>query len=187
MSEEKIYQPKWEEHKERERRHRKERDVFEEIDYGSHHTGKSSKHTNTWGGWMKMNDKQAYYGLMFVVISILAFGAFKLIMLLVHELRAMPMDDPKTEMRVDELDIRKVEKQEALQAGDSIARIYQFDSTTIRRVQTESHHVYRPPRKQKEWYITEREWQDIWRNMKRWKQSQKNDDRLKQEQKEQKE
>ena len=126
-----------------------------------------------------MRDKQAYYGLMLIVVAVLAFGAYKLVMVLVNELRAMPMDDPKTEMKVDELDIRRVEKNDALQVSDSIAQVYQLDSTTIRRVQTESHHVYRPPRRENEWYITKREWKDIFRNIKRWQQAQKNDEKLK--------
>jgi hypothetical protein len=171
VAEEKTYQPKWEEHKER-KHHRRHH----------HHTSNSSTHTNTWGGWMKMKDKQAYYGLMLIVIAGLAFGAYKVVMAFVHEFRAMPMDDPKTEMKVDELDIRRVEKNEALQASDSIAQSYQLDSTTIKRVQTESHHVYRPPRRENEWYITQREWKDIWRNMKRWKQAKKNDEKLNEKQ-----
>jgi hypothetical protein len=80
-------------------------------------------------------------------------------------------------MKVDELDIRRGEKQDALIAGDSIKQAFNVDS--IRRVQTESHHVYRPPRRENKWYITQREWKDIWRNMKRWKQAQKNDVRVK--------
>lgn len=172
MSEEKTYQPKWDEYKERKHRHR----------HHHHHSSTSSTHTNTWGGWMKMRDKQAYYGLMLIVIAGLAFGAYKLVMAFVEEVRAMPMDDPKTEMKVDELDIRRVEKNDALQVSDSIAQSYQLDSNTIKRVQTESHHVYRPPRRENKWYITEREWKDIWRNMKRWQQAQKNDERVKDKQ-----
>ena len=173
MSEEKTYQPKWEEHKEREKRKH----------HHHHHHKTDDKYTNTWGGWMKMRDKQAYYGLMLIVIAVLAVGAYKLVMMFVAEFRAMPMDDPKTEMKVDELDIRRVEKNDALQVSDSIAQSYQLDSSTIRRVQTESHHVYRPPRRENEWYITKREWKDIWRNMKRWKQAKKNDEKLDQSQK----
>jgi hypothetical protein len=173
MSEEKTYQPKWEERKSGKRRHH-------------HHSDKpwrSSTHTNTWGGWMKLKDKQAYYGLMFIVIVGLAFGAYKLVMLFVDEFRAMPMDDPKTEMRVDELDIHHVDKQEALLLGDSLAQTYQLDS--IKRVHTTWHHVYRPPRREKQWYITKREWKDIWRNMKRWKQARKNDEKMNRQTKEQ--
>lgn len=170
MSQENTYQPKWEEHKEREQR---------KHHHHHHHHRTDDKYTNTWGGWMKMKDKQAYYGLMLIVIAVLAFGAYKLVMLFVHEFRSMPMDDPKTEMKVDELDIRRVEKNDALMVSDSIAQSYQLDSSSIRRVQTESHHVYRPPRRENEWYITQREWKDIWRNMKRWKQAQKNDEKLK--------
>lgn len=180
MSEEKIYQPKWEEHKERERRRHEEDEHY----YESHRPSRSSRHTNSWGGAMKLKDKQAYYGLMFIVLAALASGAFWVVMQFVHEWRAMPHDDPSTEMKVDELDIHKVDKHEALLKGDSIAKTYQFDSSTIHRVQTESHHVYRPPRKNKEWYITEREWQDIFKNLKRWKKSKKNDEQFKEVEKE---
>lgn len=174
MSQENTYQPKWEEHKKREQR---------KHHHHHHHHRTDDKYTNTWGGWMKMKDKQAYFGLMLIVIAVLAFGAYKLVMLFVHEFRSMPMDDPKTEMKVDELDIRRVEKNDALMVSDSIAQSYQLDSSSIRRVQTESHHVYRPPRRENKWYITQREWKDIWRNMKRWKQAQKNDEKLDQSQK----
>jgi hypothetical protein len=107
----------------------------------------------------------------------LLFGAYKVVQMFVHEFRSMPLDDPRTEMKVDELDIRRGEKQDALIAGDSIKQAFNVDS--IKRVQTESHHVYRPPRRENTWYITQREWKDIWRNMKRWKQAQKNDVRVK--------
>lgn len=128
-----------------------------------------------------MKDKQAYYGLMFVIIVALGFGAYKLIGMFVAEFRAMPNDDPTTEMNVDELDIRRVEKQEALMVSDSIAKTYQFDSTTIKKVQTESHHVYRPPRKEDKWYITQREWKKIWADYKimRWERKQKKADQRK--------
>ena len=130
---------------------------------------------------MRMKDKQAYYGLMFVIIVALGFGAYKLIGMFVAEFRAMPNDDPTTEMNVDELDIRRVEKQEALMLSDSIAKTYQFDSTTIKKVQTESHHVYRPPRKEDKWYITQREWKKIWADYKimRWERKQKKADQRK--------
>jgi hypothetical protein len=164
LSEERIYQPGWGEKKDKKHRH--------------HHLHRSdSRYTNSWGGWLKMRDKQAYYGLMFVVVVGLLFGAYKVVQMFVHEFRSMPLDDPRTEMKVDELDVRRGEKQDALIAGDSIKQAFNVDS--IRRVQTESHHVYRPPRRENKWYITQREWKDIWRNMKRWKQAQKNDDRVK--------
>ena len=65
--------------------------------------------------------------------------------------------------------------------SDSIAKTYQFDSTTIKKVQTESHHVYRPPRKEDKWYITQREWKKIWADYKimRWERKQKKADQRK--------
>lgn len=179
MAEEKIYQPKWDEHKERERKREQEDDFY--YYHRSHRN--NHKRTNTWGGAMKHRDKQAYYGIVFLVVAIFGTGAYLLIMMFVNEWRAMPHDDPKTEMKVDELDVNRVDKQDALMASDSIAKTYQFDSTTIKRVQTVSHHVYRPPRKNTEWYITEREWKDIFKNFRRWRKAKENDKQFKEEQK----
>ena len=165
MSEEKSYQPGWGEKKK----------------HHHHHHHGPDENNRGWGGALRMKDKQAYYGLMFVIIVALGFGAYKLIGMFVAEFRAMPNDDPTTEMNVDELDIRRVEKQEALMVSDSIAKTYQFDSTTIKKVQTESHHVYRPPRKEDKWYITQREWKKIWADYKimRWERKQKKADQRK--------
>ena len=161
----KSYQPGWGEKKK----------------HHHHHHHEPDDNNRGWGGALRMKDKQAYYGLMFVIIVALGFGAYKLIGMFVAEFRAMPNDDPTTEMNVDELDIRRVEKQEALMVSDSIAKTYQFDSTTIKKVQTESHHVYRPPRKEDKWYITQREWKKIWADYKimRWERKQKKADRRK--------
>ena len=151
--EDKTYQPGWGEKKHHHHHY-------------SHH--QSSRHTNTWGGWMKMRDKQAYYGLMLVVVAVLGFGIYKLVMMFVNEWRAMPHDDPATEMKVDELRIRKVEEQDALLLGDSLTREYNLDSLR-RQVQIDTRAPYRPPRKEDKWYITQREWKEIWKEFKRWK------------------
>ena len=111
MSEEKIYQPGWGEKKKH-----------------HHYHSSDNRYTNSWGGWMKMRDRQAYYGLMFAIIAVLGFGAYKLVMMFVNEWRAMPHDDPATEMKVDELRIHKVDEQDALLYGDSLAQVYQFDN-----------------------------------------------------------
>jgi hypothetical protein len=163
MSEDSTYQPGWGEKKK----------------HHHHRHSSDTRYTNSWGGWMKMRDKQAYYGLMFVVLAVLGFGAYKLVMMFVNEWRATPHDDPATEMKVDELRIHKVDEQDALLYGDSLAQVYQFDSSTIKKVQIETRSVYRPPRRENEWYITEREWKDIWRNVQRWRQSQRNDEKVK--------
>lgn len=113
-----------------------------------------------------MRDKQAYFGLMLVVIAVLAFGTYKLVMMFVEEWRAMPHDDPATEMKVDELRIRKADEQDALLVGDSLAHEYSVDSIR-RNVQIETRPVYRPPRKEDKWYITQREWKEIWKDWKR--------------------
>ena len=151
MSEENTYQPKWDEHKERKHHHH------------HHYNHQSDKYTNTWGGWLKMRDKQAYYGLMVIVIAGLGYGAFLLLKMVVDELREMPMDDPATEMNVDELRVRKVEEQDALLFSDSLAQAQHLDSIQ-RTVQIETRPVYRPPRRENTWYITKREWKAIWRD-----------------------
>ena len=115
---------------------------------------------------MKLHDIQAYYGLMLIVVGVLGFGAYKLVMLVVDEWRAMPHDDPSTEMNVDELRIRKVEEQDALVYGDSIAQQLNLDSIR-HKVQIDTRAPYRPPRREETWYITKREWKDILKTWKR--------------------
>ena len=133
-----------------------------------HYTG-PNENNRGYGGALRMKDKQAYYGLMVVIIAVLGFGAYKLIGMFVHELKAMPNDDPTTEMNVDELRIRKVDEQDALLLGDSLAHAYNVDSMK-RNVQIETRPVYRPPRREDKWYITQREWKKIWADYKimRW-------------------
>ena len=98
------------------------------------------------GGALRMRDKQAYYGLLVVIIAVLGFGAYKLIRLAASELRAMPNDDPDMEMSVDELRIHKVEEQDAILMGDSLSQQYNLDSIK-RKVQIDTRPVYRPPRR----------------------------------------
>ena len=126
-----------------------------------------------------MRDKQAYYGLMVVIIAVLGFGAYKVIRLAVHELRAMPNDDPDMEMSVDELRIHKAEEQDAILMGDSLSQQYNLDSIK-RKVQIDTRPVYRPPRKNDEWYITKKEWKSIFKNYRIWrrmKQKEEEEDR----------
>ena len=52
MSEDNSFQPGWGEKKEHHHHH------------NAYNDGRSSNRTNTWGGWLKLRDKQAYYGLM---------------------------------------------------------------------------------------------------------------------------
>ena len=113
-----------------------------------------------------MRDRQAYYGLMVVIIGVLGFGAYQLVMLFVDEWRAMPHDDPATEMMVDELGIRKVAEQDALLYGDSIAQQLHVDSIK-HNVTIDKLAPYRPPRKENAWYITQHEWKEIWKQWKR--------------------
>lgn len=121
-----------------------------------------------------MRDKQAYYGLMFIIIVSLAFGGYKLFQMIATEIREMPKDDPTTEMDVDVLRIRKVAEQDAKLYADSLAQQYNLDSMQ-RQVQIETRPVYRPPRKENTWYITEREWKSIFKNYRIWKRMDKKD------------
>ena len=161
MSDEKTYQPGWGTKKEK-HRHR-------------HYTYHSSN--NRMGGSVRMKDKQAYYGLMVIIVAVLGFGAYKVIRMYADELRAMPHDDPKTELKVDELRIHKADEQDALLLGDSLAQAYNVDSLK-RSVQIETRPVYRPPKREDKWYITQREWKKIWEEFKvmRWEKKKKKED-----------
>ena len=165
MSEEKTYQPKWDKHKE----YQQSKHHHHHHDHSYSSSNQSDKYTNKFGGALKMKDKHAYYGLMVILALCLAFGAYKLIRMAAYEIRQMPLDDPATERQVDELRIHKVDEQNALIVGDSMAHVYQVDSSMIRRVQIETRPVYRPPRRENKWYITQREWKSIWRNFKVWR------------------
>lgn len=136
MSEGKIYQPGWGE----EPKHH-------------HHNSHSKSRNRGLGGALRMRDKQAYVGLILVIVVVTVFAAYRLLQMVVSELRAMPNDDPATEMAVDELRIHKAEEQDALLLGDSLAQQYNVDSLK-RQVQIDTRPVYRPPRKNNEWYIT---------------------------------
>jgi len=150
----KTYQPKWGEKKHHHHHH--------------HHQGATDNNRGL-GGALRMRDKQAYYGLMCIIIVVLGFGAYKLIRMFTDELRAMPHDDPATEMKVDELRIHKADEKDALLASDSLAQAYNLDSIK-KNVQIETRPVYRPPKRENKWYITQREWKKIWEDYKvmRW-------------------
>ena len=137
-----------------------------------HHYQVEKENNRRWGGELRMRDKQAYYGLIAVCVIVALVGLYSLLTLIIREVKAMPMDDPKSELAVDELRIHKVAEQDALIAGDSLAQAMEMDSAMIRRVQIETRPVYRQPRKNTEWYITRREWRDIFENMKRWRKDQ---------------
>ena len=151
MSEEKTYQQGWGEH----------------HHHHHHYSGPNEKNRRL-GGSLRMRDKQAYYGLMLIIIAGLAFGGYKLFDMGATEIREMPKDDPTTEIDVDVLRIRKADEQDAKLLGDSLAQQYNLDSMK-RQVQIETRPVYRPPRKENTWYITEREWKSIFKNYSIWK------------------
>lgn len=149
--EEKTYQPGWGEKKKH-----------------HHHLHYEPNYKNRRpGGSLRMRDKQAYIGLMLVLVVILLIGAFKLTQLFLNELREMPNDNPSTEMNVDVLGVRIADEANALEYSDSIARDLKLDS--IRKtVQVTKHNVYRPPRKNTDWFINDREWKAIKKNYKIW-------------------
>ena len=160
-----TYQPGWGEQKAKSEEQRGK--------HQHHHHYQGEKENNRrWGGALRMRDKQAYYGLIAVCVIVALVGLYSLLTLIIREVKAMPMDDPKSELAVDELRIHKVAEQDALIAGDSLAQAMEMDSAMIRRVQIETRPVYRQPRKNTEWYITRREWRDIFENMKRWRKDQ---------------
>ena len=115
-----------------------------------------------------MIDRQAYVGLVLIIVLLLGVGAYMLLHMIVSELRSLPNDDPSMEMTVDELRINIAGEQDALLLSDSIAQQMNVDSLK-RHVQIETRPVYRPPRKNDEWYITQREWKSIWKNYRIWR------------------
>lgn len=154
MPAENTYQPHWGE----KRKHHHHR-----------HRSDSAPRSKGWLGSIKMKDRQAYYGTLLVIIVGVSIGIYYLTKIIAAELRSIPMDDPETEMNVDELRIHKVQEQDALQFSDSLAQAERLDS--IRRtVQIDTRAPYRPPRKENKWYITQREWKAIWKDIKmmRW-------------------
>lgn len=160
-----TYQPGWGEQKAKSEEQRGKHHHY-------HYYQGEKENNRRWGGELRMRDKQAYYGLIAVCVIVALAGLYSLLTLIIREVKAMPMDDPKSELAVDELRIHKVAEQDALIAGDSLAQAMEMDSAMIRRVQIETRPVYRQPRKNTEWYITRREWRDIFENMKRWRKDQ---------------
>lgn len=154
MAEEHTYQPGWDEAKHKKRHHH-------------HHVGPNERNRGL-GGALRMRDKQAYYGMVVVLVMGILIGLFFLVRFVVEEIKAMPNDDPATEMAVDELRIHKADEQDALLYSDSLTQAYNLDSLK-RKVQIETRPVYRPPRRENTWYITQREWKDIWNTFKIWK------------------
>ena len=157
----KTYQPGWEKHKERKHHHH-------------HHVG-PNEHNRGLGGALRMRDKQAYYGLIVVLVVGVCIGLYVLVSMFVREIKAMPKDDPTTERNVDALRIRKADERDALLYSDSLTQVYNLDSLK-RNVQIETRPVYRPPRRENTWYITEREWKDIWKTFKIWRRNKDKDE-----------
>ena len=156
----KTYQPGWEKHKERKHHH--------------HHYAGPNEHNRGLGGALRMRDKQAYYGLIVVLVVGVCIGLYVLVSMFVREIKAMPKDDPTTERNVDALRIRKADERDALLYSDSLTQVYNLDSLK-RNVQIETRPVYRPPRRENTWYITEREWKDIWKTFKIWRRNKDKD------------
>lgn len=151
----KTYQPGWGEKKRHHHHHH-------------HHSSGSTEKNRGYGGAIRMKDKQAYYGIMCVIICAAIYGLFRLGQVIVKEVKAMPLDDPTTERKVDELRIHKAEEEDALLVSDSLAQAQNLDSIR-KKVQIETRPVYRPPRRENEWYITMREWKEMWQELKDWR------------------
>lgn len=147
----KTYQPHWEEHKQRDSKKRKRKHRSTPV------TPKKP--------FLGIRDKQARYGLILVIILLALFGGYKVGKWIYHEIQTMPFADPNEEIEVDVLRINKAEEKKALQMSDSLVQAYNMDSIK-RKVQIETVPVYRPPRKENKWYITTKEWKDIWQNIK---------------------
>jgi hypothetical protein len=113
-----------------------------------------------------IQDKQAGYGLILLLIVLGGFGLYKVSLKVYQEIQTIHFTDPKEEIEVDVLRIDKVREKNALQMSDSLMRTYQMDSSMIRKVQIETVPVYRPPKREDKWYITNKEWKDIWQNIK---------------------
>lgn len=128
----------------------------------------NERYSNGWAGWLKTRDRSAYYGLLVIVAVGFLAGAYWLFNMIAQEIREMPKDDPTTEMDVDVLRIHKAEEQDARLFADSISQEYNLDSIK-RTVQIETRPVYRPPRRENTWYITQREWKSIIKNYGIWK------------------
>ena len=162
MEEEKTFQPGWGEKKRHHHHHR-------------HHVRPDERNRGL-GGALRMRDKQAYVGFVLVMIAGALMGIYFLANLFIKEFKEMPNDDPATERAVDELRIHKADERGALLYSDSLTQVYNLDSLK-RNVQIETRPVYRPPRRENTWYITQREWKDIWKKLKIWRISKKNDNK----------
>lgn len=147
----KTYQPHWEEHKQRDRKKRKRK---------HHNTPVTPKKP-----FLGIQDKQARYGLILLLIVFGLFAGYKVGKWIYHEIQTMPFANPNEEMQVDVLRIDKEGEKKALHMSDSLVQAFQVDSI-VRKVQIETVPVYRPPKREDKWYITKKEWQDIWQNIK---------------------
>jgi hypothetical protein len=148
----KTYQPHWEEHKHREQKKSRRK---------HHKTPTAPKKP-----FLGIQDKQARYGLILLLSVLGGFGLYKVSLKVYQEIQTIHFTDPKEEIEVDVLRIDKVREKNALQMSDSLMRTYQMDSSMIRKVQIETVPVYRPPKREDKWYITNKEWKDIWQNIK---------------------
>ena len=147
MTEPKTYQPHWGEDKHKSKRKRHSNEQTQKKKY------------------FRVQDRQAFYGAILVVFVIIAYLFYTLGGWIKREIQSMPFDNPDEEIQVDVLRINKVEEEKALLLSDSLAQAYNLDSIK-RKVQIETVPVYRPPRKENKWYITKKEWKDIWQNIK---------------------
>ena len=143
----KTYQPHWEENK----KHQSSRK-------------RRSSSSPQKEKFRRIQDKHALIGAIILVVLVVGYLLYSVGSWVVKEVKSMPFDNPDEEIQVDVLRIHKAEEQKALQMSDSLMQSYNLDSIT-KKVQIETVPVYRPPRKDNKWYITKKEWKDIWENI----------------------
>ena len=152
QSTENTYQPRWEERKARKHHH--------------HHHSESGRSRRLFSG-LSGRDKQAYIGLILVLVVAFSIGGYMLVKLFVDEFKQMPNDNPATEMNVDALGIRIGEEYEAILAGDSLARELKMDSLQHSVVRAKPN-VYRPHRPNDSPFLNDRDWKSIKKNYQIW-------------------
>ena len=163
-NEERTYQPRWEEKKAEQEQHHH----HHHHHYYEHSYGKQSKKSIDFAGWLKNKDKQAWIGLLVILIAAVGFGLYKLYGVYREDFKALyPEGNDEVADKVDALNIDKVAEADKLLFADSLKTELQMDSL-VRTVTGEHHNVYRPPKKNDNVTIDGREWNSIFKNLRRW-------------------
>lgn len=160
----KTYQPKWEEKKaESEKNHHHHHHHHHSYGYSS----KSSRWSIDFAGWLKQRDKQAWIGLLIIVVIAASYGTYKVYSMYREDFTAVPHGDDRTEVDVDPLGDDMKHREIALEKGAELAEKANVD-TIVKPVTGEYHNVYRPARKNDNVTIDDREWSKIKQNIRRW-------------------